>query len=135
MNIKRRYIGVAVVLVLVGVFAVKLWPDSNNDQHAGSAPPAGPAIVLIRGDNSPSCQVIHRLVEQAEHRYQGKIEVIQTDWSPDNPLIEHYQIRFLPAVVFIDSHGKELGQIIGESPAVQEQLAQTLAQAEQLLLK
>lgn len=135
MNIKRGYIGVVVALVLVGVFGMKLWADLNNDRHTGITPPDGPAIVLIRGDNSPSCQVIHRLVEQAEQTYHGKIEVVQTDWSPDNPLIDHYQIRFLPAVVFIDSHGKELGQIIGESPAVQEQLAQALAQAEQLLLK
>jgi len=135
MKIERKYIGIVVVLMLVGIFAVKLWPDSSNTQQAGFAPPDGPAIVLIRGDNSPGCNAIHGLVEQAEQSYQGRIEVIQTDWSPDNPLIKHYQIRFLPAVVFIDSQGNELGRIIGESPAIQAQLAQALAQAEQLLLK
>jgi len=135
MKIDRKYIGVVVVLVLVGIIAVKLWPDSSNIQRADFVPPSGPAIVLIRGDNSPSCKIIHGLVEQAEQRYQGQIEVIQADWSTDNPLIQHYQIRFLPAVVFIDSQGNELGQIVGESSAVQAQLSQALAQAEQLLLK
>ena len=73
-------------------------------------------------------------MEQAKERYQGQIEVIQSDWSPDNPLIEQYQIRFLPAVIFIDRQGNEKGRIVGESPAVQAQLAEALAQAEQLLL-
>lgn len=127
--------GIVVVALLIGVLGAKLWPAVTESQTVQIAPPDGPAIVLIRGDNSPGCNAIHGLVEEAEQRYQGRIEVIQTDWSPDNPLIEHYQIRFLPAVVFIDSQGNELDQIIGESPAVQVQLSQALAQAEQLLLK
>ncbi len=129
--------GIVVVVLLISLLGYKLWPtvDPINAKPAQIEPPKGPAIVLIRGDNSPGCNAIHNLVEQAEQRYQGRIEVIQTDWSPDNPLIERYQIHFLPAVVFIDSQGNELGQVVGESPAVQEQLAQALAQAEQMLLK
>ena len=132
-----KIVGIVVVAVLLGVLGIKLWPTATETQTQTTqmAPPDGPAIVVIRGDNSSSCQEIYRLVEQAEQRYQGRIEVIQTDWSPDNPLIEHYQIRFLPAVVFIDSQGNEQGKISGESPAAQAQLAQALAQAEQLLLR
>lgn len=127
--------GIVVVTVVLGMLGVRLWLSATQPQTAQIKLPAGPAIVLIRGDNSPGCNAIHGLVEQAQRRYWGRIEVIQTDWSPDNPLIEHYQIRFLPAVVFIDSQGHERDRIIGESPAVQTQLAQALAQAEQLLLK
>jgi len=127
--------GIVVVAVLIGLLGVKLWPALTQPQTTQIKPPDGPAIVLVRGDNSPGCNAIHGLVEQAEQRYQGRIEVIQTDWSPDNPLIERYQIRFLPAVVFIDSKGNEVGQIVGESPAIQAKLSQALTQAEQLLLK
>lgn len=126
--------GTVIVVVLLGVLGFKLWPTMVESQTTGIKPPNGPAIVLIRGDNSPSCNTIHDLVEQAKERYQGQIEVIQSDWSPDNPLIEQYQIRFLPAVIFIDRQGNEKGRIVGESPAVQAQLAEALAQAEQLLL-
>lgn len=127
--------GIVVTAVLLGVLGIKLWPIISASQTTTIKPPDGPAIVLIRGDNSPGCNAIHGLVEQAEQRYRGKIEVIQTDWSADNPLIEYYQIRFLPAVIFIDRHGKEQGRIIGESPAVQARLSQALMQAEQLLLQ
>jgi len=127
--------GIVVTVVLLGVLGIKLWPTIGMSQTTPIKPPYGPAIVLIRGDNSPDCNAIHGLVEQAEQRYRGHIDVIQTDWSPDNPLIEHYQIRFLPTVVFIDRHGKEQGRIIGESPAVQARLSQALMQAEQLLLQ
>ena len=96
MKIDRKYIGVVVVLMLVGIFAVKLWPDSSNAQQAGFAPTkiSGPAIILFRGDNSANCRAIHQLVDQAAHRYQDRISVVQTGWSPDNPLIKKYQIRF-----------------------------------------
>jgi len=133
MKIDRKYIGVAVVLLLVAIFTLKLWPDSSHAPQATVTRPNGPAIILVRGDNSPGCNAIHGLVEQAAERYHGRIEVIQTDWSPDNPLIEQYQIRFLPAVVFIDRKGSEVGRIIGESRAVQDQLSQALSQAEALL--
>ncbi len=133
MNPDRKSIGAIILLLLVAVSALKLWPDSTQSPHAGIKLPKGPAIILIRGDNSPSCKIIHGLVEQAAERYSNRIEVIQTDWSPDNPLIKHYQIRFLPAVVFIGSDGKEVGRIIGESKAVQDQLAQALSQADALL--
>ena len=133
MEIDRKYIGIAVVLALVVIFSLKLWPNDNDAPQASFTPPKGAAIILVRGDNSPSCQVIHGLVEQAAERYGDRIEVIQTDWNPDNPLIEHYQIRFLPAVVFVGADGKEVGRIIGESKAVQDQLAQALSQAETLL--
>ena len=133
MKIDRKYIGVAVALLLVAIITLKLWPDSSNTPQATVTIPNGPAIILVRGDNSPSCNVIHGLVEQAAKRYGDQIEVIQTDWSPDNPLIEHYQIRFLPAVVFIGRDGAEVGRIVGESKAIQDQLAQTLSQAEALL--
>jgi len=131
-----RIAGIVVVIVVVlGVVGIKLWPSASEQETTQTVLPDGPAIILVRGDNSAGCRAIHELVDRAEQRYQNRIEVIQTDWSPDNPLIERYQIRFLPAVVFIDSQGNELGKIIGESPAVQEQLAQALAQAEQMLLK
>lgn len=133
MKIDRKYIGSAIVLALVAVVALKLWPNSGHTQQIAATRPNGPAIILVRGDNSPSCKIIHGLVEQAADRYGDQIEVIQTDWSPDNPLIEQYQIRFLPTVVFIGRDGKEVGRIIGESKSVQEQLAQALSQAEALL--
>lgn len=133
MKIDRKYIGLLLTLGLMAVIVVKLWPDSNPDRQAALTPPNGPAIILVRGDNSPNCRAIHGLVEQAEARYRGRIKVTQTDWNPDNPLIEQYKIRFLPTVLFIGSSGQEVGRIIGESSTVQDQLAQALNQAETLL--
>ena len=133
MKFDQKYIGIAVVLALAAILVLKLWPNDNDIPQASITPPKGAAIILVRGDNSPSCNIIHGLVEQAAERYGDRIEVIQTDWSQDNPLIEHYQIRFLPAVVFVGRDGKEAGRIIGESKAVQDQLAQALSQAETLL--
>jgi len=121
------------LLIIIGaVYGWKVW----QQEAALSKLPtqiAGPAVILFRGDNSPSCQAIHQLVDQAKVRHGSQIHFVQTDWSSDNSLIKEYKIRFLPTVVFIDYNGKEAGRIIGESTIIQQKLEQALAQVEQLL--
>jgi len=121
------------LLIIIGaVFGWKAW----QQETALSTLPTqitGPAVILFRGDNSPSCQVIHQLVDQAKVRHGRQIHFVQTDWSSDNSLIKEYKIRFLPTVVFIDYNGKEAGRIVGESTIIQQKLEQALAQVEQLL--
>jgi len=133
MNIKSMRFWLPVVLIVAGIYGIRSW------QHARPTPvPArvhGPAIILFRGDNSANCRAIDHLVDQAAHRYRGQISVVQTDWSTDNPLIRKYRIRFLPAVILVDSKNHEVKRIVGESPAVQKKLARALNQAEHLLLK
>lgn len=115
-----------VLLVLAGVFGVKYWQQGHAPtvQAQGII---GPAVLLVRGDNSPSCRVIHQLVETAAEEYGDRIRVVQIDWSADNPLIERYGVRFLPMVVFIDAEGRKAGEVVGESPAVQRKLKAALA--------
>jgi thioredoxin 1 len=121
-------------LVIVGaVLGWKDWQQQSASITPSSTQVEGPAVILFRGDNSPSCQAIHRLVDEAAARHGKQIHFAQLDWSADNPLIKHYQIRFLPTVVFVDRHDKEVGRIVGESPAVQQKLAQALAQIDDLL--
>ena len=122
------------ILIIIGtVFGWKVWQQQTATNASLSAQVKGPAVILFKGDNSPSCQAVHHLVEQAAARYDQKIHFAQLDWSADNPLIQKYQIRFLPTVVFIDQNDKEVGRIMGESPAVQQRLGQALAQLEELL--
>ncbi|MAT66716.1 MAG: hypothetical protein CMN57_13880 [Gammaproteobacteria bacterium] len=122
------------ILVIVGaVLGWKAWQQQSASITPSSTQVEGPAVILFRGDNSPSCQAVHRLVDQAAARHGKQIHFSQLDWSADNPLIKHYQIRFLPTVVFVDRHDKEVGRIVGESPAVQQRLAQALAQIDDLL--
>ena len=95
----------------------------------------GPAVILFRGDNSPSCRAVHQLVDEAEQRYNSQVAFQQLDWSADNPLIKHYQVRFLPTVLLIDNQGKEVDRIVGESPAVQAKLKERLSKLHSLLVQ
>jgi len=115
-----------VLLLLAGIFGTKYWQRSGASTLAAQGI-EGPAVLLVRGDNSANCQAIHRLVEEAAQRYGDRIHVMQIDWSADNPLIEKYQVRFLPSVVFIDAEGRKVGQVVGESPVVQQKLQAALA--------
>ncbi|MGD8593877.1 MAG: thioredoxin family protein [Gammaproteobacteria bacterium] len=139
MQLKRIGPWLLLAIIIGSVFGLKYW----RQQSVSNAPPLpqvkGPAVILFRGDNSPSCQAIHRLVDDAavqRDKQRGKqIHFAQLDWSDDNPLIKKYQIRFLPTVVFVDQQDKEVARIVGESPAVQQKLKQTLTHIDELLLQ
>lgn len=132
MQMKRFGFGLFLILIIGAVFGWKLWQKQTTSNDLLSTQVKGPAVILFKGDNSPSCQAIHRLVDQAAVRHGNKITFIQLDWDADSPLIQTYKIQFLPTVVFIDQHDKEVGRIIGESPAVQQKLGQVLNQLEEL---
>ena len=126
MPVTRIGLGLLVIVLVGTVFGWKAW-----EKHAASSSPLtaqvqGPAVILFRGDNSPGCRAIHRLVDQAAARYGDRIDFVQLDWSAADPLIKQFEIRFLPTVVFVDRDDQEVGRIVGESPAVQQKLGQAL---------
>jgi thiol-disulfide isomerase/thioredoxin len=135
MRLKKYWPWLLAVVIIGTVFGLKTRTSDTMLPASNPTQVTGPAVILFRGDNSPSCQVIHRLVDEAEQRYSSQITFRQLDWSPDNPLIEHYQVRFLPTVLLIDRKGKEVARIIGESPAVQARLKDTLARLDPLLMQ
>jgi len=133
MQLKRPGLSLLILIIIGSVFGWKAWQKQTASNTLQSITVDGPAVILIRGDNSPSCRAIHKLVDQAADRYAEQINFLQMDWADDNPVIKKYQIRFLPTVVFIDQHNKEVGRIIGESPAMQQKLEQALTQLDDLL--
>ena len=133
MQLKRIGPWLLMLIIIGTVFGWRAWYQQAAPKALLSTPVKGPAVILFRGDNSPSCQAIHHVVDQAAIRYGKQINFVQLDWSADNPLIKKYQIRFLPTVVFVDQHDKEVGRLIGESPAVQQKLGQALVQLDDLL--
>lgn len=130
---KRFGLWLIIIMIVGAIFGWKAWQKQITSNDLQSTQVKGPSVILFKGDNSPSCQAIHRLVDQAAVQYGKKINFVQLDWDASNPLITTYQIRFLPTVVFIDRHDKEVGRIVGESPAVQQKLGQILSQLEELL--
>lgn len=133
MRLKRVSLGLLLIVMVGAAFGWKAWEQHSTSLSQPPTPVKGPAVILFRGDNSPSCQAIHHLVDQTAARYRDRINFVQFDWSADHPLIQEYRVRFLPTVVFVGRHDKEVGRIIGESPAVQQKLAQALGQLEELL--
>lgn len=135
MSLKRIGLTLVLVSIIIAVYGPKIWRHYNASEPLSSTLIHGPAVILFRGDNDPGCQRIYKLVEEAAAgKHDQRIQFIQQEWSDKNSLIAQYQIRFLPSVVFIDQHDQVKLRIEGESPAVQQQLQQTLAQLEQMLI-
>lgn len=135
MQLKRIGLWLFLVIVIGSVFGWKVWQRQSGTSTPPISQVKGPAVILFRGDNDPGCQAIYQLVDEAAARRDKQIHFTQLDWSDDNPLIKEYRIRFLPTVVFVNQQDKEVGRIVGEGPAVQQQLKRTLTRIDDLLLK
>lgn len=133
MKMKRFGLSLLILLIIGTVFGLKAWQKQTASTSLTSKEVKGPAVILIRGDNSPSCRAIHTLVERAAVRHGQQINFVQVDWADDNPLLKKYKIQFLPTVVFVNKHDQEVARIIGESPAVQQKLRQSLTELNDLL--
>jgi len=135
MSLKRLALSVVVVVLIVAVYGWKAWHQQSEISARPAKTISGPAVILFRGDNDPSCQQIYQLVEDAAAHHDKRIQFVRVNWSDDDPLISHYKIRFLPSVIFIDQHGQEKLRIEGEGATVQQNLKQNLAQLDRLLLQ
>lgn len=135
MLLKRVGPWVLLVIVIAAVFGFKAWQQRSGSSAPSLTELTGPAVILFRGDNSPDCQAIHKLVDAAAVRHGKQVHFAQFDWSDDNLLIKKYRIQFLPTVVFVNQQNQEVGRIVGESPAVQQKLEQALAQIDEIVLQ
>ena len=135
MPLKRLVLSLLIVSILLAMYGWKIWEKQSVSEPLPATAIRGPAVILFRGDNDPGCQRIYQLVDAASSRVDKRIQFVRQDWSDENPLLKYYQIRFLPSVVFIDQHGQEKLRIVGESPAVQKKLEETLTQLDQLLVQ
>jgi thiol-disulfide isomerase/thioredoxin len=133
MQLKKLWPWLIAVLITGAIFGLKTYTSDSVQPVSDSTQVTGPAVILFRGDNSPSCRAIHRLVDEAEQHYGDSIVFRQFDWSENNPLIQRYQVRFLPTALLIDRNGKELVRTVGESPAVQEKLKKMLTNLDSIL--
>lgn len=133
MRLKQFWPLLTTILIISALFIAKTWISNTQPTLVTSTKISGPAIILFRGDNSPDCQIINKLVSGAEQRYGHQITFRQFDWSAYNPLIAQYKVHFLPTVLLIDSTGKEVARSVGESPAVQAKLKNMLAHLDKLL--
>ena len=135
MLLKRAGPWLLLAIIVGTVFAIKAWQQQSASTVSSLTDVKGPAVILFRGDNSPDCQAIHKLVDEADARHGKQVHFVQLDWSDDNPLIKKYRIQFLPTVVFVNQQNQEVGRIVGESQAVQQKLKQALAQVDELVLQ
>lgn len=134
MQLKQYWPLLTTILIISALFIAKTQLSGTQLDPATNSTISGPAIILFRGDNSPNCRIIQKLVSDAGQRYGKQITFRQFDWSSDNPLIKKYKVRFLPTVLLIDKKGKEVARTVGESPVVQARLKKILTHPDALLM-
>jgi len=132
MQLKKMSFWIVITLVIMMIISWKAAQKSTTTNEKSLTEIKGPAVLLFKGDNSPGCRAIDKVISDAKIKYKD-INFMMMDWSDKNPLIKKYQVRFLPTVVFINKNNKEVRRIVGESAAVKKKLELTVAQLESLL--
>lgn len=131
MQLKKISLFIIITLVIV-IISWKAIQKTTTTNEIFLTEVKGPAVLLFKGDNSPGCRAIDKVIIDAEIKYKY-INFMMMDWSDENPLIKKYQVRFLPTVVFINKNNKEVKRIVGESLAVKQKLEVTVNRLDSLL--
>jgi predicted negative regulator of RcsB-dependent stress response len=76
MQLKRIGLWLLILIIIGTVFDWKAWQKQTASNILLSTQVKGPAVLLFRGDNSPSCQAIHDLVDQAAEHYSKQINFV-----------------------------------------------------------
>ena len=132
MQLKKVSLWLFIAIIISAAISWKVWQKSPAISEQAITQLEGPAVILFKGDYSADCRAIYKIVNDAELKHGDNINFVQTDWSEDNPLIEKYQVRFLPTVVFVDQNNTEVKRIIGEGPTIEQKLEDTLDQIDNL---
>lgn len=72
-----------------------------------------PTIIDFSAVWCPPCQKFKPIFEEASKDYAGKVEFKTIDVDENVEMAKKFNISSIPAIVFIDSNGKEVNRIVG----------------------
>lgn len=121
---KTKWI-VLVLILLLGVFAVKLLPHGYSDDLARVGK-GMPTLVLIRDKNAVQSYELMDIMDSVRGQYEGKVEFLLSDYGMTETTIfmQTYQAD-RASLVMLDGAGK-LVKVI-HAPQTKESLKQEIA--------
>jgi thioredoxin 1 len=91
-------------------FLKKVW---NFEEHPKEWVYEGnePCVIDFYADWCGPCKRVSPIMEEMAKKYQGKIKVYKVNVDKENKLAAVFQIRSIPAVLFIPKSGKPMMQV------------------------
>lgn len=123
-----------VVLAVVGIVAYKLMSGRAEPQPAPAAPPVAaapaqpappaatqpaagrPTVYLFHdpSDQDAGCRRVYAYADRAEKELAGKVDVQRPDVERDKTVVEKFNVKVLPTVLYVSATGEVLERCEGE---------------------
>ena len=91
-------------------FIEKIW-DFENNPDVWTYKGDQPAIIDFYADWCKPCKAIAPYMEEIAIKYEGKLKVYKIDTQTEKKLTKVFEIRGIPAVMFIPVEGQPMKQI------------------------
>ncbi len=90
-------------------FKEKIWDFENNPEkwvYRGKLP----SVIDFYADWCKPCKMIAPIMEELAVKYEGKVNIYKIDTQSEQDLARIFQIRNIPAVLFLPADGRPLIQ-------------------------
>ena len=104
-------------------------PDSNEDgsdaseTERGAADPGAaegmtalPVLYDFWAVWCPPCREQKPIIEELQGEYAGQVDIQAINVDEQGELAQHFEIKVIPTLVFVDASGKEVERLTGLTP-------------------
>jgi thioredoxin 1 len=117
---------VAIVVALLGgvgvVVAFKVAADAERTPHPTASPGSSasaqssaplPRLISLGAGQCVPCRMMEPIRAELQAEYAGRLRIEYHDVWRDPSAGQHYGIRIIPTLIYLDAHGRELGRTEG----------------------
>jgi thioredoxin 1 len=118
--------GIALLLLLVAVFASCIWVVDQGRQTTGSGLIIDgsdsvnaallqhkPTVVEFGSDKCAGCREMAKILDALSREHGAQVNAVAVDALANREYLRLYQIQALPTQVFFDAAGREIGRHMG----------------------
>ena len=75
-----------------------------------------PSVTMLSTKTCPACAQMAKVLEKIDREESGRISTSHIYLEDQPELIEEYNVRYVPVLIFKDADGKEIARKIGYMP-------------------
>ena len=72
-----------------------------------------PKLKMLSTETCPACMQMSKVLKKIDSDYANRLATEYIDVNKHSDVARHYEVRYVPTLIFIDANGKEFAMKVG----------------------